>query len=70
MYAVPVMINSGIRIVGRLGVRGSVWHNLLMVMEKWKMIGKDSKDPPALLGVLVNQHKSSSGDMSGDCEIA
>lgn len=68
MCAVHMMVNTGIRIVGHLGVGGSVWHNLLMGREEWEAIGQSSKKPPALLGVLVNHHRGSSGDMSSGCE--
>lgn len=68
MYAVHMMVNTGIRIVGHLGVGGSVSHNLLMGREEWEAISQGSKKPPALLGVLVNHHRASSGDMSSGCE--
>jgi len=70
MYAVPRMVNSAIRIEGHLGVGESVWHNLLLGRKEWKVIGQDSKEPPALRGVLVNQHRGSSGDVSSGFETA
>lgn len=39
-----------------------------MGREKWKVIGQDSKELPELMGVLVDQHRGSSGDMSSGCE--
>lgn len=40
-------------IVDISGWGGLVWHNLLMVRKKQKVIGQDSKAPPASLEVLM-----------------
>lgn len=50
--------------------RGGISVPLFMGWEECKVIGQDSKEPPALLGVLVNQHRRSFGDMSRGCETA
>lgn len=45
LYAVCMMLSSGIRIVGRLRVGVLVWHNLLISRKKQKVIAKRARSP-------------------------